>query len=99
MFSEDRERFCSNCLVTGRAAGEKNIVFNNELIKGMSELSEEQRHILLSHTLGVSHNFDTNEDIWAVCCNDFCCYVGSDSSGVKFQCVKCGKKISWKHFT
>lgn len=99
VFSEDRERFCSDCLVTGRAAGEKNIIFNNDLIKDMSDMTEEQRHTLLYCTPGVSHNFDTNEDIWPVCCDDYCCYMGSDSFSVKFQCVECGKKISWKYFT
>jgi len=73
VFSEDRERFCSDCLVTGRAAGEKNIIFNNEFIKDMSDMSEEQRHTLLYCTPEVSHNFDTNEDIWPVCCEDYCC--------------------------
>lgn len=99
VFSEDRERFCSDCLVTGRAAQEKNIIFNNEFIKDFEDLTEEKRQTLLHCTPCSSHNFDTNEDIWAVCCDDFCCYMGSDSFSVKFQCMECGKKISWKHFT
>lgn len=99
VFSEDRERFCSNCLVTGRAAQEQNVIFNNDLIKDMPDMSEEQRRTLLYCTPGVSCNFDTDEDIWEVCCNDFCCYIGSDSYSVKFQCVECGKKISWKNYT
>ena len=86
-------------MVTGRAAREKNIIFNNALIEGMPNMSEEQRHTLLHCTPGVSYNFDANEEIWAVCCNDFCSYVGSDSFGVKFQCMECGKKIGWKNFT
>ncbi len=77
VFSADRERFCSDCLVTGRATREKNIIFNNELIQDETDMSEEQRHTLLYCTPGVSHNFDTNEDIWPVCCEDYCCYMGN----------------------
>ena len=73
VFSADQERFCSDCLVTGRAAKERNIVFNCGLIEGFSDMQEEKKQTLLYGTPGVRHNFDTNEDLWPVCCNDFCC--------------------------
>ncbi len=99
IYTEDRERFCGECLANGRAAHEKNIVFNNEFIGEIEDIAIEKRQTLKYCTPGVSHNFDTNEDIWPVCCDDFCCYMGRDDFSAKFQCVECGKKISWEHFT
>lgn len=99
VFSADMERFCSDCLVTGKVAQQKNIVFNNEFIQYFDGITEEKKQTLMYCTPGVSHNFDTNEAIWPVCCEDFCCYMGSTDFNAKFQCVKCGKKITWKHFT
>ncbi len=99
VFSEDRERFCSDCLATGRAAQKKNLIFNNELIKDLEDLTEEKRQTLLYCTPCVSHNFDTNEEIWQVCCGDFCCYMGSNAFSVKFKCLECGKTITWEKFT
>jgi len=90
VYSQDRERFCCECLVSGRAAKEKQIIFNNELL---------HKDTLLYSTPGVSHNFETNEDIWPLCCDDFCCYMGRGEYSCEFQCVECGKKITWEDFT
>lgn len=98
VFSEDKERFCSDCLISGKAAQEKNIVFNNEFLRYFEDIAEENRNMLIYCTPGISHNFDTNEEVWPVCCADFCCYIGSNSFSARFQCVKCGKKITWEHF-
>lgn len=99
VFSADQERFCSDCLVTGRAAKERNIVFNSGLIEGFSDMQEEKKQTLLYSTPGVRYNFDTNEELWPVCCDDFCCYMGKSRYSSKFQCMKCGNKIVWEDFT
>lgn len=99
IFSEDTERFCCECLKSGRAAEEKNIVFNNYLIKGTNGFDEDKKDRILKRTPACSQDFDLNEDVWPDCCGDFCCYYGSDMWESRFKCTKCGKEVVWETFT
>lgn len=93
------KKFCIDCLLSGAAAKFYNISFNNSLINSFSAVDNEKKEDIIYKTPSCSSEFDLNEDIWPICCGDFCKYIMLDEyNNAYFKCLTCGKTIKWKYF-
>lgn len=91
-----KKKFCLNCLLNGSAAKLHNISFNNKLVRYFSGIENDKKEELIFKTPSCSSDFDLNEDVWPICCGDFCKYMMYDEAGYTyFKCNTCGKTIKW----
>ena len=93
-FNDEKEKFCAECLKSGKAAEQFQIRFNSPLIHMLTAIDEEKRDLITKNTPTCSTDFEQfHEDIWVTCCGDFCCYKKKESGVFHFQCSHCGKEI------
>lgn len=83
----------------GTAAKKLHIAFNEPMLQKCGNIDEDKREELLYKTPSCSKEFDFNENIWPMCCSDFCCYTKRENYAFHFKCLHCGKKIVWEDFT
>lgn len=97
-FADRQDKFCANCIKDGAAAKALDFKFNSPLLEECTAYAKEQIDELLYSTPECSSAFELcDEDIWPVCCGDFCRYVKQDRDEERyhFQCIHCGRKIVW----
>lgn len=95
-FADFPDKFCAKCISDGSAAKSYHLTFQHPFLEKLRKISPDKREELLCRTPGCGQAFDHNENIWPVCCGDFCRYVCQKEDEFHFQCLSCGGKLVWK---
>ncbi len=97
-----KEQFCAACLYSGAAADKTGLAFNSPYLEQCSAAAEDFIRELEYRTPECTSLFDDNEEIWQICCGDFCRLERIDSTAEEkfyFQCLHCKKEIVWTKMT
>lgn len=101
-FMKQEDKFCADCISNGTAAAELGLKFNSPALEECIAIDSEKLNELLYKTPECSDEFDFDEDIWPLCCGDFCRYTGFENEYEEkfyFQCIHCKKTVVWTKWT
>lgn len=95
-YLDEEDTFCCDCLKQGTAAKAFGISFQTKYIKNLKNIPANKIDELLYRTPGYTTDISTYcEDVWPICCNDFCFFVKETSTEYIFKCKKCKKEYKW----
>lgn len=102
LFINQKEQFCAACLFRGVAADKTGLAFNTPYLETCSAAAEDSIRELVYQTPECTSFFGDNEEIWPICCNDFCRLETVDDMAEEkfyFRCLHCNKEIVWTKMT
>lgn len=94
-YEQETKRFCADCLKSGRAAEELRVTFQPKLIKEHAGIAISRRNTVLEKTPACAYEFERFcEEVWPVCCEDYCVYEGKGDYEFHFACAHCKKAVT-----